>query len=84
MQIKSIKKYVLGSLRCYGCGTGLELTSLKEVEYVGGDVVYVCEICCNRLSKICGIEVEEIDKPDITECARCSIRYKCFTTREKE
>ncbi len=73
---------MIGNLECYGCDKSLELATIKEVEFVDGRVVYVCDTCCNRLSKICAIEVEEIDKPDITECAKCSIRYKCFTTRE--
>ena len=81
MEVISIKRYRIGSLDCYGCGTELNLECLQRVELKGGFIVYVCHKCCERLAKICNIEIEEIEKPDIDECSTCMIKYRCFTTR---
>lgn len=83
MEIISIKKFTVGQVLCYGCDKELDLGYIRRVELEGGKAVYVCRNCCDKLAKICGIEVEEISKPDIDDCNRCLIRYKCFTTREE-
>ena len=84
MEIASIELYKIGSLFCYACDTELSLSQLRKVTLANGDFVFVCGKCCDKLSKVCSVTIEEIDKPDITECAKCSIRYKCFTTREEQ
>ena len=84
MEIVSIKVYKVGDLHCYACNIELSLTDLKRVELANGNFMFVCEKCCNKLAKVCDITVEEIDKPDVTECAKCLIRFKCFTNRGVE
>ena len=84
MEIKSIKKYDIGKLYCHCCDDVLSLLELKRVELTDGEIFYVCSKCCSVLSKACGIEVEQVEKPDIDECTKCVLRFKCFTNREGE
>lgn len=84
MEILSIKRFHVGELACHSCGTKVNLLLLIRVESSDGSVVYVCSTCCKTLAKICNVTIEDVINPDLTECAKCVIRFKCFTNRDKE